>query len=224
MIEFEVITPMKRWENLAVLRPHLEQAMNGWAAHWTLLVDREDLLAGKTDDIAPHTVFGVEKKRDPQLNRMSPALNQFYHSGLVRDHVYYVLLCDDDFLGPDYFRMVANAAPGPQHKLLVTAMERGDHVTPNPGYGTYTLWPARENMKPGQVSGEQLVMRGDLLRTVTLNERLLEGGEGVLSEQLAAQLHDGEILWVPQASVWFNYLEPGRWDKPRPCFIFKTAR
>jgi len=37
-------------------------------------------------------------------------------------------------------------------------------------------------------------------------------------------LHDGEILWVPQASVWFNYLEPGRWDKPRPCFIFKTAR
>ena len=122
-----------------------------------------------------------------------------------RDDDRYAILNDDDFYEPGFFRKI-DAVEG---DVLICSMKRGDASPPKsdtPAQPCHTLIAAKENLSCGGIGGEQIVATGAAHR----NYRYGPGFSGDW-DMISAMLSDHEPTFVPEAFVWFNYLEPGRW-------------
>lgn len=134
----------------------------------------------------------------------------------IQDNDYYSILTDDDFYEPGFFDKLR------QHSgdAIITSMRRGDHSI---GRHPKTLLLAEPSyMRRGLVSLEQLFMSGRLARTLRLEHSF--DSDGKLVEQVVARY---QVAYAPEAFVWFNYLEPGRWDNspaPKPESLWRTAK
>jgi hypothetical protein len=63
-------------------------------------------------------------------------------------------------------------------------------------------------MTVGNVGVEQFIVKGKILKNHRLP--LTTCGDGELIS-LLVKLYD--TLYLPEVYVWFNYFEPGRWNK-----------
>lgn len=129
--------------------------------------------------------------------------NWFLDHVTFDDETRYCLLNDDDFFAPGFFdRLDEHDEP-----FILCSMNRGDHHpkgSPHPG-GVLIACP--ENMRPGYVGGEQLIVAGKILKDYRLG--VSYEGDWKLLEQL---LKDHRPRYAPEAYVLFNALEPGRFD------------
>jgi hypothetical protein len=136
-----------------------------------------------------------------------------YAANWFLNHVYwqnqdrYLLLNDDDFYEPDFFPKVDSV----DGDVLVCSMKRGQHSpakTDTPAQACNDLIAAQENLTCGGIGGEQIILAGHVQR----NYRVGPGFAGDW-DMISAVLKEYKPAFVPDAFVWFNYLEPGRWNE-----------
>lgn len=113
----------------------------------------------------------------------------------------YCILTDDDSYEPGFFEKIDAI----ESNVLIVSMKRGDNPAAS-GYPTDTLVAAPENMHCGRIGGEQIVVSG----VIWDKFRHLHTAAGDWP-WIAAITSLHAPVFVPDAFVRFNFLEPGRW-------------
>ena len=134
------------------------------------------------------------------------AWNEFLSSGMLVDNDYYMFLSDDDFLEPDFFEKIKDI----KTDIILVSMKRGDNNLKSGSNNT--LVPAWNRMVRSWVATEQLIIKGKIIK----NERFIDqhSADGCLIGSLWRKLPHLFTLKT-DAYIWFNYLEPGRWNKAK---------
>lgn len=205
-----VVTPFARKENL----PFLIKALEG-KCHWIVL---------QADD-EPEIEFPswVVVKRLEVTNKeyiSNRLFNEFLSSGLEPE-MQYMILNDDDLVEDGFFDKIPNA------DVVCVSMKRGDeekvhlkfveYPTAEVVRGIDILEAKPENMKIGGVGGEQLIVKGKIIKDFRYG--LSPVGDGKMVLQI---LHEYTPVYVPDAYVLFNYLEDGRFKsfRRKPVVLF----
>lgn len=175
-----VVTPFSRIQNLELMANHLKGKCN-----WVVLIDDFNLI-GKFPEWA-RVVHSVFKKRPDFVSNF--LFNNFIDLGLDGE-TQYMILCDDDFTSEGFFDQI------PDEDVVVVSMDRGLDV----------LRARPEMMKIGRVGGEQVIVKGRVLKNYRYG--LSPVGDGEMIEQM---VKNGEkFTYVPEAYVMFNWLEDRR--------------
>lgn len=207
---FHVVTPFSRSENFTPLANMLYRE---GAASWTLLLRDGETVAVKE----PPPMAAMDWLKIRSLNVAVPSA---IHAGLMLILAYvqgtefvpedrYIFLCDDDWIEPGFFEKLDDqTAP-----VIVVGMLRGQHTPTHPGHPTWPLIPSPQSMHYGFAGFEQGILRGHVINEL----------RGIVPDMLARFLPNEDLLfraarqfetaYVPGVNIWFNYLEPGRWDK-----------
>lgn len=200
-MNYHVITPLNRFQNYSRLRDLL--APQGVKWHIILDDDQPFRIAPKESWI---DVSVVSNSQQRFFERCNQAINTWLDTNLVDDDMY-AILNDDDAYEPGFWDKI-RAVEG---EALIPSMQRGNHtpsgVSPERAHGTNTLVASPENTKVGHIGVEQLIVSGRILKNCRLP--LTIAGDGEMICYIAAT---NPVKYVPDAFVWFNYLEPGRWD------------
>lgn len=212
MNALHIITPMNRLEHFFRLQLMLEdQGINTW--HLLFHPDELKDLDYDTDTIRSgwlqiHAV-DVKLGNCPGLH----LVNQFISKGGFLAEDYYQILCDDDWLEPEYVKKLKGHDTCP---LIIVGMKRGE---PSDFIGIHPTWNLiadPNSLRYGCMGVEQGVFKGWLLNQLATEGIALDApNEDFLFK--AAKMFPTEYL--PDVNVWFNYLEPGRWKKPEPVPI-----
>lgn len=210
-----VITPFSRIENKDLLLKVLDRKCN-----WVVL--QEEI---EPDYDFPEWVT-VKRYKAEQPNLSNKLLNQFFKE--AEDEIQYMVLCDDDSVEEGFFDKI------PNKDVVCVSMKRGDtpfehvvwddwcsrqgHIENN----IDTLIAAPENMKPAKVGGEQLIVKGKILKQFEYgmadSSSNLPGDYTFISDVLSKYTS----TYVPDAYVLFNYFEDGRFKffRRKPLILF----
>jgi hypothetical protein len=201
-MNYHVITPLNRFQNYNRMRDML--ATQGVKWHVIVDADQPFRIEPTNDDWIDCSVFPNTQQRF--YERCNNSINQWLDENIV-DEDMYAILNDDDGYEPDFFQKI-RAEEG---DVLIPSMKRGMRtppgVIPERAHGTNTLVAAPENLKVGHIGVEQLIVRGKILKHCRLP--LTIAGDGEMICYIGAT---NPVKYVPEAYVYFNYLEPGRWD------------
>ena len=202
---YHVITPFRRFENLEAQYRMLQDM----PVRWHLILD---------SGLPWEPVFGLHggswiqkgfcPRSAPFWSFWADALNRFISSGPLEPEDYYGILNDDDAYEPDFFHKLDRHTGD----VIVASMKRGHQippgVIPERAHGTDTLEAKPENMQVGRVGAEQLFCKGKIFEKYGFNNTITADGE-----RICAIVKDHPVDYAPEAFVWFNYLEFGRWNK-----------
>ena len=147
----------------------------------------------------------------------SEMLNEFIESDTITDDDYYITVSDDDMYEPGVFDIIRNM----DDPVVIISMKRG-HRCPieyhtEKAYPATTLYADPENIKVGSVGGEQVFMKGSVLKTIRFNKEHPAVADGFVAEHLMANY---SIRYEPDLYALFNYYEPGRWNKQKNKIAF----
>lgn len=198
---YHVLTPLYRIENARKLVKHL-------AAHdvrWHVVTDACEPFDLKFK--APWvTNYHCDTQGETFWARCNYSLNWLMDAMKWRDEDRYCFLNDDDAVEPDFFDKVDKA----EGEVVAVSMLRGSatptDAAPERAHGTNELVAAPENMKVGFVGVEQLIVSGRILQNCRLPIHIC--GDGQMIEYITAT---NPVTYLPEAKVWFNYWEKGRW-------------
>jgi len=139
---------------------------------------------------------------------LSSLLNGFISSNHIIDDDYYVTVADDDMYDQDVFQFIRNMSD----PVVVISMKRGYRVpaglTIEKRYPPTTLTAQAEHMKIGLVGGEQIFMKGSVLKTIRFDEDYPEVADGMVAQNLKSIY---QIRYEPTLFALFNYFQPERW-------------
>lgn len=164
-------------------------------------------------------IFSTEEWIQPFVADMdAPAeystaiINAFIDNAGIVDGDYYVTASDDDM----YERQAFDKIRRMDDPVVIISMKRG-YQTPlaapeDKAYDPTTLYADTESMKVGRIGGEQIFMKGSVLKTIYFNEWLPVVADGFVAETLKLMLGDS-IRYEPNLYALFNYYEPGRWER-----------
>lgn len=138
----------------------------------------------------------------------SSLLNEFIQTTSIIDNDFYVSVSDDDMYDQDVFQFIRNMSD----PVVVVSMKRGyrvPHSAPKEKkYPPTTLLAQPENMRVGCVGGEQIFMKGSVLKTVYFNTNAPMIADGLVAEAIKSYY---PIRYEPTLFALFNYYEPERW-------------
>lgn len=131
----------------------------------------------------------------------------------------YCIMNDDDGYEPGFFNKVRDFIQelehdSKNHDVIIVSMERGSETPPLEQTGpsrrhhTSKLWAQPQNMTPGYVGVEQIILKGKILDMYRLP--LLVDGDG---RWITGIVHRHPPAFAPHINAWFNYFEPGRWNR-----------
>ncbi len=199
-----VICPFGRADNLRVFVDHMRK--QGVILHPLFESDR-------TFDFPDEPwiqPFRVNPQHKYTASVVPEVVNQFIDSGALDPEAHYHLFSDDCFVEDGYYHRIWGATKD----IIITSMKRGHHVVP-PGYGTDTLVAEPGEMRPGRVAGEQLHIRGRILKVARAAGNMADSKawDAVLMADFLGPKFSDQFQFFPEVYSLFNYLEPGRWDK-----------
>jgi hypothetical protein len=200
MSKITVVTPFQRRQNIDLMA----NALNG-KANWVVLID-DPQLATMFPDWVTVKGYNMPPKVDPSFahafvpsNRL---FNKFIEGGLD-DETQYMILNDDDAVEDGFWDKI------PNEDVVIVSMKRGDNARPNPYWGApVDLIAKPENMKIAFVGGEQIIIKGKVLKNYRYGEGAVGDGEMVVKV-----VNENKVTYVPDAFVLFNYYEMGRFNK-----------
>ncbi len=201
-MKYHIITPFARFENLRKIIDMLAPK----DVSWHPIMDEDLPFRFRFDQfwIVPSYCPVIQ---GPFWSKWRHAINWFLDTSIVYPTDRWCILNDDDFYEPDFFEKITT------HKadVVIASMKRGHHIPPvtDPvrAHPTSTLIAAPENMVPCGVGIEQMIVSGRILSGVRLEDNAY--ADGML---ISSVVKNNEVDYAPEAFVWFNYLEPGRWD------------
>lgn len=140
----------------------------------------------------------------------SVLLNDFIQNAPIVDDDYYVTVSDDDM----YEAGVFDAIQKMDDPVVVIGMKTGHRIPegtpPLKSYMPTILDAMSENVKVGLIGGEQIFMKGSVLKVIRFDESNPQTADGKLAEYLKTVY---PIRYEPDLFALFNYFEPGRWKK-----------
>lgn len=195
-MKYHILTPFTRKENLRLILANFKRP----DVIFHPLIDRA-IEFPKEDWIEPFMFVPSPGIKHPMYN----IWNKFIESGKLIDDEYYLFISDDDFLEPKFFEKLKNI----NTDVILVSMKRGDNRTKS-GHGTNTLIPNRRRLGRSWIGTEQLVVKGKIIK----NERFRDwqNADGYLIGGLWRKYPQNIFTFKTDAFVWFNYLEPGRWN------------
>lgn len=201
-LTYNVITSLSRFQNIKPLAKMLHEQ----GVTWHVIYDYDMGFEMRFRDCWIRD-YACPTPPGPFWFRCHYALNWFLDSNSIWDEEYYCFLNDDDFYEPGFFDKIDQA---PESPVYITSMKRGNHtpagVEPERAHGTGTLHAAPEQMSPGHVGLEQLIVAGNILKECRLPFNVC--GDGEMVSHIAKTY---PTLYLPEVYVLFNFLEPGRW-------------
>jgi len=194
---YYVITPFSRWQHFpAVIRLLFEQKVV-----WAPVFDADLPLSLTFPSwVEPHYCPPAPAGFFPGYWKT----NWFFDHHVIEPEARYLVLNDDDWYEPGFFDKLDNR-PG---ELLICSMNRGQHQPPGSPHPGGILDACPENLRVSYVGGEQLIVSGRLMHEHRYGPEYEADGHLIVK---LSQAHPVEF--VPEAQVYFNYLEPGRWDR-----------
>lgn len=202
MKDHHIITPLNRIQNFSKLVTLLEPQK----IQWHVISDLGSTVV-ETDIPWVHS-YVCPNVESTFWGRCNYAINWFLNHHALRPNGMYSILNDDDAYMPGYFDKLREQS----HPVIITSMQRGNKtpkdVIPERAHGTNTLVAAPENMKVGHVGVEQISVSGQILKNCRLPIHIC--GDGQMIEYIIAT--QSQVVYLPECYVWFNYLEPGRWE------------
>jgi GT2 family glycosyltransferase/predicted SAM-dependent methyltransferase len=138
----------------------------------------------------------------------SELLNRFIELAYIDDDDYYVSVSDDDMYEPRVFDKIREM----DDPVVVISMKRGQNIPAGayPAYPTFTLCAVPQNVFVGGIGGEQIFMKGSVLKTIRFDELNPSVADGILAVELKGRY---PIRYEPDLYALFNYYEPGRWEE-----------
>lgn len=206
---FNVITPLARYQNLNKLMDMLEPKI----IKWHIIIDKDSGIKIETEkEWIKHYICPNNEKEF--FERCNFAINWFIDTQEINDNQFYCILNDDDAYEPDFFDKIITAIAlrnSAEEKVLLCSMERGDNTPieaiPIRQHPTFKLWAMPNRIGVGMTGIEQIILAGEILKKYRLP--LLCDGDGRFITHI---LSENQYSLVPEANVWFNYFEPGRWN------------
>ena len=200
---YHVVTPFRRFQNLEALL----NMLTPMPVLWHLLLDEGLPFSLRLP--AWCTVYSCPKS-EPFWSYWADSLNRFISRGFVDQNPKsrYLILNDDDFYEPDFFDKIDKR----DGEVIICSMIRGHNipagVIPERAHPTHTLTAAPESVQVGHIGAEQMVCSGRIFSAYGFNNTIAADGERIC--KIASE---NPPEFAPEANVWFNYLEPGRWNK-----------
>jgi hypothetical protein len=195
-MKYHILTPFTRKENISLILKNFKRPN----VVFHPIID-QPIEFPKEDWIKPFTF-----KRDPGIKRITfHAWNKFLDSGNLIDDDYYLFISDDDFLEPDFFNKIKDI----DTDVILVSMKRGDNVTKS-GYGTNTLIPHWHILMRSRIGTEQLIVKGKIIKHERFRDDITADGQ--LIGKLYGKYPHKDFTFKEDVFVWFNYLEPGRWN------------
>lgn len=196
---YHILTPFSREANLQRLGVHLRDL----GLIWHPIMNETFCFRIEESEWLKPCVCPVPPKG---WNPGHHVLNYYLEHEPICEEARYLILCDDDWYEDGFFDKI-DAIEG---DVLVCSMKRGNTQPPNcPQYGTSTLVASRENLRVGYVAGEQLILRGNILKNIRFGPE--NDSDGRIIVQVCEAQGQEKVKFVPEACVLFNYLQPGRW-------------
>jgi hypothetical protein len=213
MTNFNVITPFARVENYEKLKDHLRPKNINWHVITDLGHKATDGIGSPEEPWVQHYV--CPNNTGPNYwDKCNNSMNWFLNTQKIDDDQWYCFINDDDGYEPNFFDKIATGIDKCKPNLpeiVIASMKRGDNSPDRPNghkHETNTLYARPESMHMGGVGLEQIVVKG---RILNLGYRfpLFICGDGMFIMSIT---HHNPTLYIPDAYVWFNYFEPGRWN------------
>lgn len=211
-MKFNVITPLARFQNINKLVNHLEPKKIKW--HVITDDDSNDIFDVNKDWIQHHV---CPNSGHNFWERCHNSINWFIENKLENEDEYYCVLNDDDGYEDNFFEKLKviislTDSKNKFNDLIITSMMRGHNipndVVPVRRHPTHTLYAQPNYMRVGGVGLEQFVVKGNILKKHKIP--LTTCGDGEFITEL---VNTYGALFQPDNFVWFNYFEPGRWNK-----------
>ena len=197
-MNYHVMTPLSRKANL----PRLSKMFDGFdqAVAWTLICEDKD-----TPEVEPERAEVMLCPAMPEGYGFigSWKSNYFLDHTTFEPETRYCLLNDDDLYPSDFFDLLDDH----HEDFIIVSMQRGDHQPPGSPHPGGVLIACPENLRPGYIGGEQIILAGALQKDYRLGHSY-EGDWYMLADILAHH----KPRYAPEAHVMFNALEEGRWD------------
>lgn len=204
-MKIHVCTPISRMQHLRKLA-HVLKSQG--AASWILLIDQNQ--SDRIDNFGGWATiqrYASEAKTEPGC----VLTNRYLSAWPFVDDDWYTMICDDDWI-PEGFLTRLMSSASPETDLIICSMKRGQN-TPKPGgHPTWDLVASPNSLNYGYIGFEQGTIRGRAIKDYRSKNQIgvVEPNEKVLIS-MAKQYN---TVYVPDAFVLFNYLEPGRWQEP----------
>lgn len=199
---------MSRQENF---EPLCQLYRREGAATWTILLKQEEDL--KLKEPIPMGAFEWLKIFKYTIRSWAPPALPLIYCHIIHtkfeENDRYIFLCDDDWIEPGFFEKLDNIT----EPMIIVGMLRGQHTPTDPGHPTWPLIPSPSSLHYGFTGFEQGIFTGKILRDMRQEAAgwVLRSVPNEMMLFKAAERYP--TAYVPGVNVWFNYLEPGRWDK-----------
>lgn len=206
MNRFNIVIPLHRFGNTTTLR---DMASRLGGCHVTYLVAEEEL------DEFNRTGYGVTywetlwtcpNEGHGSCREGNWRIKKWLEQVAMKSDSdrYICLLNDDDYYEPHMLDKLA----GVTSPVVMVSMLRGHNIMPDPAtqHPTTPLTASRNALYFGGFGLEQVLFKPAALQKVGVNPN--DEVEATLIDIAAAS----PMEIVPNACVWFNYLEPGRWN------------
>jgi len=209
-VQYHVITPLARYENLNKLISTLENKN----IQWHIITDDDSKFKLKFDQNWIH-YYTCPNKQNQFFERCNYAINWFLDNNNLIEEDMYCILNDDDSYEAEFFNKISNELKNNSihddyKNVIICSMERGDNIPEDVEdirkHPTYKLWATNDSMHVGGVGIEQIILKGKILKNYRIP--LTSGGDG---EFIINILNHHKCFMMPHINVWFNYFEPGRW-------------
>ena len=201
MRQIHLIMPFSRHHLLQTLIDHYRTM--GVILH--LLIFKDEIVPDCSQNWIQLYVASIKSKEATP----TALINYFLRDIPIIDDDYYAITPDDDMYEPDVF----NAIRQMDDPVIVISMKRGYRTPPGlpeeKRYPPNTLIAKPGNMVVGSVGGEQIFVKGSIIKNYRFDE-----SSPVADGLLAIWLKDKyPVRYEPTLFCLFNYFEPGRWEK-----------
>jgi hypothetical protein len=156
--------------------------------------------------IQPHFIKNIPSNIDICYYKLDDFIQ---NSQTIIDSDRYCFMNDDDWMEDDTFDFFNTTKLN--EDVVFVSMKRGYGQQPGypNGHPTSTLIAHPANMQVGTIGLEQYFVKGNILKQIRFDVH-----NGCTDGLIAVWLFQNfKVSFAPYRYVWFNYLEPGRWEK-----------
>lgn len=201
-MNYHVVTPYARFQNLV---PQIRM-MEPFKVYWDLLLDDDTPFRIWVPGDWVRVFYFPPVK--PFWKAWQMHLNRYITTVPIIDEDRYCVMNDDDAYEPGFFDKISKHSAD----IVLCSMLRGQRTPPEAepvhAHGTETLVACPENVQVCHIGCEQMICSGRVFSTIRFAEHQNADGMAIVE---ACSKH--RVEYAPEAFAWFNYYEPGRWNK-----------
>lgn len=210
---FNVVTSLGRFDNAKKLIKHLAPQN----IHWHVIMD-DDNGCSLTFEDSWISTYICPNRAVEWWGRCHNSLSWFLATQKINDDEMYCFLNDDDGYEPGFFKKIAKTMEeqkkyrGKEPDVVIVSMMRGYTVPvvepARVAHSIEYLPAAPHNVCIGGIGLEQYIVRGKIIKNYRFSLDVC--GDGMLAMEI---YKNHGAVFAPHINVWFNYFEPGRWNR-----------